>query len=237
MAFIICYSIAVSKDHVEAGFPYISHTAVDVPERGIFTLLVFLGAIMLAANMCVKYLEVEAQALIWTSHHPHDRCINIASLAVGLISAFGLAMVASFQTREMREVHYTGAFLAFVGGMAYCWMQTSLSIRHRLRSIATYFQIINSVLLTVFLFIFGISKIVYKNREAAGHGTKNDNLRDVYLLSTVSEWLTALFSVSYVLTYCRDFYNGHFNFPSFSIRNEQVHNHPSSSGQNGEAVV
>ncbi|CAG5120866.1 unnamed protein product [Candidula unifasciata] len=234
-AFVTSYAIAVSKGHVEPDFPYISHTAVEVPERGIFSQMVNLGALMFAANMYIKYLQVKAVILTTTSDRPRDRRLNIASLVVGFTSAVGMTVVANFQTRVMREAHYTGAFLAFTGGMIYCWLQTSLSLIHRPWSKITVFQITNSILLTIFLFMFGISKIVFKNMEAAGHGTKHDTLRDVYLVSTSTEWLTAIFTITYVLTYYRDFSFIRFNFPSVHIRNEQ--NPSSSSGHTGRVDV
>lgn len=212
----ISYGVSVGHGHVEPDFPYISHTAIQTPERCIFAQLINIGAFLLAANIYVRFLQ---QKEIYKIGHPtrgsardrdhlcstRDRRIVVASLVVGWLSALGLSMVANFQTVEMRPPHYTGAALAFGLGMVYCWLQTSLSLRHKPWECVTVAQFINSVILTVCLVTFGISKTIFKVKETRGEGSKFDELRVVYLISTISEWLTAGAVVVFVLTFYSSF--------------------------------
>ncbi|KAK7469498.1 hypothetical protein BaRGS_00036477 [Batillaria attramentaria] len=200
----ISYGVSVGHGHVEPDFPYISYTAIQTPERCIFAQLINIGAFLLAANIYVRFLQ--QRELFRTPGHPakdsaRDHRVCIASLVVGWLSALGLSMVANFQTVVMRPPHYTGAALAFGLGMVYCWLQTSLSMRHCPWDCVTVAQFINSFILTVCLITFGVSKIIYKVSEAQGKGTKFGTLRAVYLVSTISEWLTAAAVVLFVLTF------------------------------------
>ncbi|KAL8597610.1 hypothetical protein ACOMHN_001541 [Nucella lapillus] len=106
----------------------------------------------------------------------------------------------------MRPPHYVGASLAFGLGLVYCWIQTSLSLRHHPRDCVTAAQLLNSVILSICIVTFGVSKTIFKVKEARGEGKKEGLLRPVYLVSTISEWATALAVVSFVLTF----------YPSFS---------------------
>ena len=56
-----------------------------------------------------------------------------------------------FQTIEMRPPHYVGAGMAFGLGLVYCWLQTSISLRHPPIDYVTVAQLINSVVLSVCL--------------------------------------------------------------------------------------
>ncbi|KAK7098318.1 hypothetical protein V1264_002644 [Littorina saxatilis] len=209
-SFFISYGVSVGHGHVEADFPYISHTAVKAPERCIFAQLINIGAFLLAANVYVRYLQ---QTEMFKEHvHPFvdccakDRRLMIASLVIGWLSALGLSMVANFQTIEMRPPHYVGAGMAFGLGLVYCWIQTSISLRHPPIDCVTVLQLLNSIILSICLVTFGVSKTIFKVKEGRGEGTKHDELRPVYLVSTISEWLTAAAVVLFLLTF----------YPSFS---------------------
>lgn len=208
----ISYGVSVANGHVEPDFPYISHTAIKTPERCIFAQLINMGAFLLAANVYVRFLHQRElfKDKVQRVGDPKDgdlkdRRLCLASLVTGWLSAFGLSMVANFQTIEMRPPHYVGAGMAFGLGLVYCWLQTSISLRHHPRDCVTFVQILNSVILSICLVTFGISKAIYKIKEARGEGTKHDELRAVYLLSTISEWLTAASVVLFVLTFYPSF--------------------------------
>ncbi|CAL1534737.1 unnamed protein product [Lymnaea stagnalis] len=219
-SFIISYVIAVCYGHVEPDFPYISYTAISAPERCIFSLMVNMGSFMLAANVYIKYKQtVQAFQLFKAVHR--DELINKISLIIGLISAFGLSIVANFQTVDARPGHYIGVTMAFGGGLIYCWMQTSLSIRYHRWSCVAISQLVNSIMLTSCFIIFGVSKAIFKTRESQGHGTKHDTLRPVYLTSTVFEWLLAISLVTFVLTFYRDFSRVHLRFIKVEIQDQE----------------
>lgn len=221
-SFIISYAIAVAYGHVEPDFPYISdclysYTAVSAPERCVFSLMVNMGSFMLAANVYIKYKQT-VQAFHLFKAVRRDELINQISFVIGLISAFGLSVVANFQTVDARPGHYIGVSMAFGGGLIYCWMQTSLSIRYHRWSCVAVSQLVNSIMLTSCFIIFGVSKAIYKTRESQGHGTKHDVLRPIYLTSTVFEWLLAISLVTFVLTFYRDFSRVHLRFIKVEIQ-------------------
>ncbi|KAK3706446.1 hypothetical protein RRG08_048014 [Elysia crispata] len=220
-SFFLAYGISVYHGHVEPDFPYISYAAIQAPERCVFAQLINIGAFLLAANIYIRYLQMST-VLDLLNGARRDRGINKCSLVLGWISAFGLTMVANFQTVEMRPGHYTGAGLAFLLGTSYCWLQTSLAVRYCRWSLVAVTQLINSVLLSVFLVIFTVSKTTYKVRESQGHGTKWDTLRSVYLVSTISEWLTAASIVTFVLTFYRDFSRIELKSPTVKINDRTV---------------
>ncbi|XP_050408256.2 DNA damage-regulated autophagy modulator protein 1 isoform X2 [Patella vulgata] len=206
-SFFISYAVSVSQGHVEPDFPYISYTAIKVPERCIFAQLINIGATLLAFNVYIRYLTMKAM-LIAAKRPPCDRKYNVATLIMGFLSALGLSMVANFQTVDIKAAHYVGAGLAFVLGTVYCWIQSSLSwkLRHALKnSYVAVWQFVNSAFLTAFLITFIISKAIYKLSELNGLGTKWDTLRIPYLISTATEWLTAGAIVTFVLTFIPDF--------------------------------
>ncbi|GFO20957.1 DNA damage-regulated autophagy modulator protein 2 [Plakobranchus ocellatus] len=220
------YGISVYHGHVEPDFPYISacissYTAVQAPERCVFAQLVNLGAFLLGANIYIRYLQM-AEVLGLLNASSGVRRANRVSLILGWLSAFGLTMVANFQTVEMKAVHYTGAGLAFLLGMVYCWQQTYLSVRYSRWSLVAVCQLIHSIFLSICLIIFVISKTVFKVKEAQGHGTKLDTLRGVYLTSTVSEWLTAASIVTFVLTFYRDFSRVELKSPKVRFNDRDV---------------
>ncbi|GFO31113.1 DNA damage-regulated autophagy modulator protein 2 [Plakobranchus ocellatus] len=217
-AFFLSYGVSVYHGHVEPDFPYISYAAIQAPERCIFAQLVNIGAFLMAANVYIRYLQM-SEVLDQLKGARRDIMVNKASLILGWISAFGLTMVANFQTVEMRPGHYTGAGLAFLLGMVYCWLQTSLSVRYSRWSLVAICQLIHSICLSICLIVFIISKTIYKVRESQGHGTKWDTLRVVYLISTISEWLTAASIVTFVLTFYRDFSRIEFKSPKVKIIN------------------
>ncbi|XP_071104367.1 DNA damage-regulated autophagy modulator protein 1-like isoform X2 [Haliotis cracherodii] len=237
VSFFICYGIAVAHGHVEPDFPYISYTAIKTPERCYFSQLINFGACLLAGNVFIRYLQMKEVFSKHNTADPSHRRLNIACLVVGFLSALGFSMVANFQTQVMRPLHYTGAGLAFVFGMCYCWMSSALTWKQRVNMNNTYvavLQLINSVVLTVFLVVFGVSKAIYKYKETHGMGTKWDTLKTVYLLSTITEWLTATFIVTFVLTYYPDFKKIRFYGPRVKFNTDV---YPRSTASNGDVHV
>lgn len=51
---------------------------------------------------------------------------NKIALWIGLLSCFGLSLVANFQETNVIVVHLTGAFLCFGLGTVYIWLQVSI---------------------------------------------------------------------------------------------------------------
>ncbi|KAL8597608.1 hypothetical protein ACOMHN_001539 [Nucella lapillus] len=100
VSFIVSYAVSVGHGHVEPAFPYISHTAIQIPERCIFAQLINFGAFLLGANVFVRFLQQSEQFKPRgrpTRATAKDQRLCMASLVVGWLSALGLSMVANFQ--------------------------------------------------------------------------------------------------------------------------------------------
>lgn len=240
-SFWISYGIAVSYNHTEADFPYISHTAIEAPERCVFGQMVNIGAVMLGLNVILRYLFVK-NLLILKKTPPTNGWfkINLVGIFLGILSAFGLSMVANFQTGgSQRAPHYFGAGLAFFLGGIYCWIQTALSykvlFKFRRERLLMILQIVNSVILTLMLFLFVSTKLVYKLRHAKGLGTKWGALRGVYLTSTITEWLLALSVLTFTLTFAPNFKNMRVDDPRIYLEeNFETSTHSKSAVQHSD---
>ncbi|XP_071099272.1 DNA damage-regulated autophagy modulator protein 1-like [Haliotis cracherodii] len=125
----ITYGIAVSLGHVNARFPYISDTGTHPPESCVFGFLQGLYAFLSVICVYIRYCHVE----LWfrDSGRKILHRTNIVALIIGFISALGVYLVANFQETNVLPVHLAGAFLAFVGGNVYCWIQTIMTFRMR----------------------------------------------------------------------------------------------------------
>lgn len=239
-SFWTSYTIAVSYNHTEVDFPYISHTAIEAPERCVFGQMVNMGAVMLCMNIILRYLFVK-RFLLCKQLKVTDKWykINIAGLVFGILSSFGLSMVANFQTEVQRVPHYFGAFLAFGLGTVYCWLQTSLSYKihysfgakkeNKRKWMLMTMQLLNSFVMAIFLVLFATTKSIYKIQHAAGKGTKWGALRGIYLTSTISEWLLALSLLTFMLTYAPTFKNMQVDDPDIRFKPEYESKHSIAS--------
>ncbi|KAJ8299174.1 hypothetical protein KUTeg_023234 [Tegillarca granosa] len=205
-SFFISYGIAVGYGHTEPDFPYISHTAIEAPERCVFGQLVNVGALMQIFRQ-KKFDNVRG----WQK-------ANIVGIILGVISAFGISMVANFQTVVLRGPHYVGAGLAFGLGLIYCWLQTRITWRLREENIGNrkiaILQLINSIALTGF-----------------------DSLRGVYLTSTISEWLLAISVLTYTLTYTWDFKSMILESPKVTLDFDQLQQKHNNNTTNTTTTV
>ncbi|XP_033752194.1 DNA damage-regulated autophagy modulator protein 2-like [Pecten maximus] len=237
----VTYGIAVANNHTFPVFPYISYTAVETPERGIFTITIATGAIFLAANAEMQYLFIKK---LLFKHRPAEsfnlkRWVNTnrAGLCLGMISGLGLLFVACFQVDTMKPPHYAGAFMCFGAAMVYAWIQAIITwkirqfdiIKHKGRRaflITQICQIASSVVSTILFITFAVSKYKYNKGRDDGLGTKWDTLRAVFLVSTISEWLLTFSVTLFLLTFIP-------GFCMFSHTRIEIEFKPSHS-ENGE---
>lgn len=240
----VTYGIAVANNHTFPDFPYISYTAVEPPEQGIFTITIAIGAVFLAANAEMQYLFIKKLLI---HHHPVESfnlkkwtIINKVGLSMGMLSGLGLLFVACFQVDTMKPPHYLGAFMCFGCAMFYAWLQTAITFKieqfdvireHRSRHfrITKICQTISSILSSLLFFTFAVSKYKYNSGRDAGLGTKWDTLRTVFLVSTISEWLLTFSVTLFLLTFIP-------GFRMFSHTHINIDFNPSHF-ENGEVVV
>ncbi|XP_076471532.1 DNA damage-regulated autophagy modulator protein 2-like isoform X2 [Babylonia areolata] len=233
-SFIASYFIAFANENVDP-IPYISHTGAQLPERCIFSQLVNIGAFLLGANMYVRFLQQKEQ-FKRSARHACDRRLCIAALVVGWLSAAGLSILANFQTSGIKPIHYAGAILALLMGLVYCWIQTSLSWRHHRKECVTYVQLANSILLSACLLTYIASKGTLKLKEHFKHGTKEGNLKPIYVVSTVSQWMTAISVMLFLLTFYPSFSKITLQAPRVLLHRNRTSHIANGNAHNGHAT-
>ncbi|KAM3821322.1 modulator of macroautophagy TMEM150B [Vipera latastei] len=119
--FWVVFAMAVTNGSVNIteAFPYISTCGAYPPQSCVFGQILNLGAFLGVVICFLKYQQVR-------DYGCHS-CLNLVGLILGLLCAFGASLVGNFQQYNQLEVHVTGAFLAFVIGILYFWIQAFLT--------------------------------------------------------------------------------------------------------------
>lgn len=148
--------------------------------------------------------------------------LNKKALRVGLISCFGISIVANFQETNVRPIHYIGAFTCFGMGTVYLWMQSIIS--HRLDPFITMkkalFRIILASICSVFFVIVAvcgvISHILFEGTDPR-HWYPSDGGWRFHVASSISEWIVATAFSFYILTFADEFRYVKFDHPEVSM--------------------
>lgn len=207
--FVLTYIIAMYEGDVKPFFPYISDTGTKPPESCIFGLFLNFSVFLTVGTMYVRYKLVET-----ITGHTDTKVVrlNKAGFGIGLVSAFGLGLVANFQETSVEIVHLTGAFLVFAVGIIHAFIQTVLSYtmcplfngRYICKARLTF-----SCLALVFFIITTVSSVISRlkiEETTDKFNWKPDEAGYVaHLISTFGEWATALVFLFFFLTYVRDF--------------------------------
>ncbi|XP_003802956.1 modulator of macroautophagy TMEM150B [Otolemur garnettii] len=121
----IVFAIAVANRTVNLseGFPYISICGSYPPQSCIFGQLLNLGAAMAAWICILRYHQLRDWGV--------GKWPNQLILWTGLFSALGTSVVGNFQEKNQKPIHLAGAFLAFILGNLYFWLQLLLLWRKK----------------------------------------------------------------------------------------------------------
>ncbi|XP_076667857.1 DNA damage-regulated autophagy modulator protein 1-like isoform X1 [Andrena cerasifolii] len=208
--FILTYVIAVLLGHVEAGFPYISDTATYAPESCIFAQFINMIAMLMSVVVYIRYSQVQECSSTFSLQTSLPKW-NRWALIFGLISTFGLSVVANFQETSVIVVHFIGAFLCFGGGTAYFWTQAvcsfylhPLGCSLRLAHLRTALSIFSTVCFVVTVVTGVLSHLAYKGTNPR-KWYKEDGGWELHVASTVTEWLCAAAFCVYILTFTDEF--------------------------------
>uniref|UniRef100_A0A8C5YNG4 Transmembrane protein 150B n=1 Tax=Marmota marmota marmota TaxID=9994 RepID=A0A8C5YNG4_MARMA len=119
----IVFGISVANRSVDLseGFPFISVCGSDPPQSCLFSQLLNAGAAMAAWICIVRYHQLRDWGVA--------TCHNQSILWLGLLCALGASIVGNFQEKHQKPIHLVGAFLAFIMGNLYFWLQLLLSWR------------------------------------------------------------------------------------------------------------
>lgn len=213
--FILTYVIAIMLGHVEAEFPYISDTATYAPESCIFAQFINMIAMLMSFMVYVRYSLVKE----CTSLQSSIRKWNRWALIFGLMSTFGLSVVANFQETSVFIVHFIGALLCFGGGTAYFWTQAVCSIylyplgcSLRLANLRIVLSMFCAVCFFVTLITGVLSRLAYKGTNPR-KWYKEDNGWELHVASTITEWICAAAFCIYILTFTDEFRNIKISYP------------------------
>lgn len=202
LALVSGYTISVATGKVDALFPYISVIGTTVPATNIFGIMLNLCAGFVLVTMYVRHSYNEF--LIETIRYQQ---INDVAMFVGILSVLGIIMVACFPVTAVPTPHNVGAFLVYVMGMIYCWLQTTISyaVVKSLRNKIFIARILLSIG-TSLAFVFTLTFQHFAMIEAQNN-VKNTFLwkqdepgYSLHLGSTLSQWIMTLLFLFYIFT-------------------------------------
>ncbi|MBN3324453.1 DRAM2 protein, partial [Atractosteus spatula] len=209
-AFILSYITAVLLQHVDPLVPYISDTGTVVPERCVFGLMLNISSFLGVATMYVRYKQVEEL----NRNEARVQKWNKAGLALGIVSSFGMCIVANFQKTSVISMHWVGAVLTFGIGTIYILCQTVLSymMQPHINGKETFWiRLLVGVWCGVSIVCMFVSSVImYSSLPGIDvakklHWTPGETGYTPHIVSTISEWSLAFAFVSFFLTYIRDF--------------------------------
>lgn len=214
IAFFTAYGIAVSANHVNALFPYISETGTKAPESCVFGFLLNLSSLLAFICMFIRHENYSDQNFIQSSR---VTLLNDVGMIIGFLSALGMCVVANFQETNVLSVHLVGACMVFGFGVMYCWIHSYLSYKslaYGMNRICTvWLRFIMSFFVTCFMILTfvgaSIASLKWKNgnhrNDTMLEWKKSDPGYDWHLTSTFSEWLMAIFFICYFFTFYQEF--------------------------------
>ncbi|KAL2102633.1 hypothetical protein ACEWY4_001801 [Coilia grayii] len=201
--FVINYIIAVVPRHIDVIFPYISDAGTIPPESCIFGLMLSLTSVTGVATIYAHYKFIERLAEKQALVRP---LVNQIALGVGLVSCFGMFVVATFQETIQRSVHNFGAILHFLTGVIYLIMQTCISYQTQCCGLSKAICWTRVFLASVaFLTLIPTLVCALLVESTQLRWTGDEQEYGVHLASAVCEWTVAFTLVFYFFTYIEEF--------------------------------
>ncbi|XP_077115657.1 modulator of macroautophagy TMEM150B [Ranitomeya variabilis] len=196
----VVYAMAVSNGSVnlEEGFPYISACGSYPPQSCIFGQVLNVGAMLVVWICVIRFQQIRDYGC-----HSH---VNSVGLALGFLCALGTSMVGNFQQSSQLETHLIGAFLAFVIGIVYFWLQTYLTYRVKPRHGGKWIGPLRFIL-TLLATVSIILMIVFFSKQMKS-------------TAAICEWILAIILFLLFGLFCVDFWylEGHF----FHVKKRRV---------------
>ncbi|VFV31433.1 dna damage-regulated autophagy [Lynx pardinus] len=169
-----------------------------------------IAAVLCIATIYVRYKQVHAL-------NPEENRIiriNKAGLVLGLLSCFGLSIVANFQKTDFFPVHICGAVLTFGMGSLYMLVQTILSYQMQPKIHGKQVFWIR-LLLVIWCGVSAFSMLTSSSLLHSGnygkdvdqklHWNPEDKGYVLHMITTAAEWSLSFSFFGFFLTYIRDF--------------------------------
>ncbi|XP_033999582.1 modulator of macroautophagy TMEM150B-like [Trematomus bernacchii] len=117
------FAVSVSNGSVNLtkGFPYISDCGSYKPQSCLFSQMCNICSVLALWIVIIRFQQVK-------DFGNHGKA-NIAGIILGFISSVGISIIGNFQISAVKSIHLLGAFLAFILGLAYFWVQLLLTYR------------------------------------------------------------------------------------------------------------
>ncbi|OQV16305.1 putative DNA damage-regulated autophagy modulator protein 1 [Hypsibius exemplaris] len=221
---VITYAWAVSLHHVPAIFPYISDTGSFPPESCFFGEMLNIGAVLIAVTVYFRYLELRDHVL--ADLFPRFRWLSRTSLTLGMISAFGVSLVANFQEVNQIELHIVGALMIFGLGAAYMYIETYITYKihpgGESRRICHFRLVCSVVGLLAFISMIVTIAVAYHfykplDGRTPVNWTPADGGWEWHTASAISEWIVAFTEILFFATYTKEFRRFRLDFPKLLI--------------------
>ncbi|KAH7711191.1 Frag1/DRAM/Sfk1 [Aphelenchoides avenae] len=134
IAFGVSYGVGVGRGDEAAWFSFISDGGQIAPERCIFSQFLNLAALFMGITMYLRH----HQYVVFYRYKVNERMgwrykFSVVMLSVGFAGCIGMSIVANFQEYSVPMAHGLAAWLAFFGGLIYCWGQVFLAYIQRPR--------------------------------------------------------------------------------------------------------
>ncbi|XP_062575444.1 DNA damage-regulated autophagy modulator protein 1-like [Saccostrea cucullata] len=208
VAFITAYVFAVLRKDVNPYFPYISDTGTRIPESCVFGQLLNISSAIAICTIYVRYKLVQSMVQLGDAS---IMSYNKHTIVWGSLAVLGLSLVANFQETSVEVVHVIGATFVLGFGVVYEFLQTSISYKMypvcnglricRIRLVISIISLIGFIMSLVFA---AISRYQGHPKDRL-HWKPSDGGYTTHIISSVSEWITAIAFLFFFTTYVKDF--------------------------------
>ncbi|CAD5228492.1 unnamed protein product [Bursaphelenchus okinawaensis] len=124
IAFLTGYFLAAFQQRTDWFLPFISDGGAFSPEANIFGFFLSIGGYCWIFTVFAIHIRINMHIRSYNKHYiSMKKRISIYIMdTVGIMSGLGVVMVGCYQEVTLIDLHYVGAFFAFVGGVFYIWM-------------------------------------------------------------------------------------------------------------------
>ncbi|OXA45202.1 DNA damage-regulated autophagy modulator protein 2 [Folsomia candida] len=219
LTFIITFSVAISKNHVNFFFSYISDTGAIPQESLIFAQLLNIAGVLIGLSAYVRFKQVETfiktEGKNSSKSSPNLGKFNKIGIIFGMICALGSSVVGIFNEKDQIFIHVVGAWMAFGGGSVYFIFQALISFQmvplFGTKALAGFRMVLGCVCLSLFLISFMTGVMATNNWVETGNNKimlkwLPENGGWAYRVTSVTtEWIMAALLDIYFITLIDDF--------------------------------
>ena len=192
--------------------PFISDLGNDKPASSVFTL-----GITLIAQLNL-FLVIFAYCYVRDTYGTCKRA-NKASLVMGLVLVLGKLVVGAFQLTSVKDIHFFGAALYFIGSVMFAIFQSHIARVNvpQCPSLLYWFRLICTSLMSISLVVF----MVFLVPVLTKHNRNGANI------GQIAEWCFSisktLFTLSFIYEFSGELPEVDIRFPNYSHTDVQSH--------------